>query len=857
MTDGSGEYSPPPAPGGARTTDELSARLRQLRSWSGLAYREIHRRVVRNRQQRGIPELPAYNTIYRCLSPGRSRLDVELVVDIARAVLGDEAQAAEWRQAHQVVAGVTGDAAVVQVADAIQPDTGGLVGRTDQLDAVLAAEAGDGACGPVLIDGMPGVGKTTLALHLAGHLIAQRTAEGDGEPVQLSVNLRGYDPDRPPVEPSAVLEQFLRLVGVPGSRIHSLDLAARSATFRELVADRQVVVLLDNAASDEQIRPLLVDAPGCLTLVTSRRRLSGPEDAVRLHLDVLKPDESVELLTRAVGVVADQEAATVSAIAELAGHLPLALSVLVGRIRASPGWTLADHLDRMSEHRNRLRLDDGVAVALALSYEALSPPGQELLRLLAQTPCEDLDLTAVAALIGTSRAEAALRLAELQQTNLVLEYVEGRFALHDLVRVLAGDRGRDQDPAAARLAALDRLLGHYRFTVDRAGRLYAPADPTRWVRVADPGSPPVELVNRDAACEWLETERSNLLVIAAHAANHDRLAAAANLAVMLHFYLVTSGYFDDAEALAKISIRGAADDAERGRAYNNLGGISWRLGRYADGRACYQRALELTRLSGNLTGQAGALSNVALGHFRLGDYAAAIDCNEQALALFDALGNRSGVSSALAGLGWAMLRLGRTDEALARFERELAELRQHGPDTFEEAYAMANLGAAYRARCEYAAARHWYLRSLALCRRLSFPSGEADAINGLGRLNLAAGRIDWALAWHREALALAERIGLRAFTIEVRNDYGIAFFAAGRLGEALAQHRAALLDAEALDERYELARACVGLAAIHATDATGELAVELRRRALAVFTTLGCPEAEVVRALLSTPATAG
>jgi tetratricopeptide (TPR) repeat protein len=812
MTDGSGERSQPPGPAGARTTDELSSRLRQLRSWSGLSYREIHRRVVRSRQQRGIPEIPVYNTIYRCLSPGRSRLDVELVVDIAMAVLGDELQAAQWRQVHQVVAGLAVDATVVQVADTIQPDAGGLVGRADQLDAVLAAVSRGGSRGPVLIDGMPGVGKTTLALHLAGQLIAQRTATPAGEPVQLSVNLRGYDPVRPPVEPGAVLEQFLRVVGASGSRIQSLDLAARSAMFRELVADRQVVVLLDNAASDEQISPLLVDAPGCLTLVTSRRRLSGPDDAVRLHLDVLKPAESSELLARAVGVVAAQEAATVSAIAELAGHLPLALSVVAGRIRASPGWTLADHLDRLTEHRNRLRLDDGVAVALALSYEALSPTGQELLRLLAHTPCEDLDLTAVAALIGTSRAEAALRLAELQQTNLVLEYVDGRFALHDLVRVLAGDRGRDQDPAAIRRAALDRLLGHYRFTVDRAVHLYAPTDPTRWVPVADPGSPPVDLVNRDAAHAWLETERSNLLAIAAHAAEEDRLPAASNLAVMLHFYLVTSGYCDDAETLAKISIRGAADESERGRAYNNLGGIYWRLGRYADGRTCYQRALELARLSGNQIGQAGALANVALSHFRLGEYAAAIDCNEQALALFDALGNRSGVGSALAGLGWSTLRLGRADEALARFEQELSELREHGTDTFEEAHAMANIGAAHLARGDHSAARHWYLRSLALCRRLSFTAGEADAINGLGRVNLASGRIDWALAWHQEALAVAERIGLRAFTIEVRNDYGHALFRAGRLAEALDQHRSAWADAEELQEAFELGRARAGAA---------------------------------------------
>ena len=836
----------PPSPAGAATVEELSARLRQLQVWSGAPYREIHRRVVRSRQARGIAESPALNTVYRCLLPGRRRLDAELVVDIARVLLEDDALAAEWRQAHQVVTRRAAEASVVAVADVVQDDAGVFTGRAGELAEGMAAFEAGTAKGLLLIEGMPGVGKTRLAVRLAHGLLGR----GHGADLQLSVNLRGYDPDRPPADPAAVLDGFLRRLGLPASRIHALDLAGRAAAFRELTAGRKMVVLLDNAADSDQVSPLLPDGPDCFTVVTSRRRLSGLAGGRRLRLDVFTPAESLDLLRRSIGAArVDNDPATAEQIAALAGHLPLALGVLAGRIASTPAWTLTDHLERLTEHRLRLRLDDGVMLALSSSYESLAVGNQMMLRLLALHPGRDCDVAAAAALAGVDQEEAFRQLSELAGANLLQERVAGRYELHDLIRVLASDRGRDQDPASVRGAAMDRLFGYYRTATASAVTAHAPHDTARWAEVCDPEIPDT-FSEQAVARSWLDSEGANLIATALFAADHGRPQFTTDLSLMLHYYFDTAGYFQEAETLHLAAVRCAVGDASRGRSYNSLGCIYWRLGRYADGRASYLQALELARAQGDRLGEGRGLTNVALGHFRLGEYADAIEYQRQALAIFEELDMPARVCITLAGLGWAELRLGRSKIALRHFRRSLEAARSLGGGTCEEAYALANVGAAAELSGAVVEARQHYELALELSSQLDFPVGQTDALNSLGRLHLADGRVDWALRFHRDALTLSEQIGNRPFTIEVRNDYGAALVAAGRLDDAFAQHQAALLDAEALDDRYELARACVGLAAIHATNAADDRADQLRRRALDIFITLGCPEARAVQALL-------
>ncbi|WP_460648931.1 tetratricopeptide repeat protein [Kribbella endophytica] len=827
----------PPEPNGVRTADELVLRLRALHSWAGISYHEIHRRVVASRRRRGVSELPAYNTVYRCLRPGRSRLDVELVVDVAAALLDDESLVAGWRQAHQVVAGRAADAGIVTVAGSIPADPEGFVGReTEVADALAALRAG---VGTVVIDGMAGVGKTQLARHLARRLLAA----GHGTEVQLAVDLRGFDPERTPADPGAVLEGFLRRLGVPGSQVLALDLAGRVRRFRQLVAERNVLVVLDNAASEDQLRPLL--APGCRTLVTSRYKLDAGPEAHVLAIGVFSRAESLELLRRTAGaaaIAADEPTAV--RIADLVGHLPLALAVVAGRINDLSAWSLTDHLERLLEHRDRLRLEDSVGPALALSYEALPPERRRLLRVLALHPGRDFDEYGAAAAVGLPPAEVRPELDQLVRASLVQTIGPGRYGLHDLVRVFAIDRSRDEDPGSVRRTALTRIVGFYAAGALLAGGIQAPHEAARWSfgRLTDAELPPMPA--RPEARSWLEAERANLVSVTRAAADAGMAEPVTAVSTSAHYYLDTSGYFAEAEVIHRLAVATAEDDRTRSLAHNKLGCVHWRLGRYAEGRECYQQALDLTRRIGNRTGTGLCLGNVALGHFRLGRYRDSIDCYREALELVDADEVLSaGASTHRGGLGWGLLRLGLADQAMTEFETGLTVARRLGENTCEEAYALLNLGCGHERLGELDQAWTYGESALALSRKVEFRSNEGDGLNLLGRIRLAQGDVDAAVRLHTEALDLVLEIGHRALAVEVRNDLGTALRLAGRLDEATAAHAQAMADAETMGDRYELARAWRGLGGVLEARGNAAAARDHQQRAVALFGDLGTPEA--------------
>ena len=255
-----GPAGEPPGPSDVRTPDELSERLRLLRAWAGNpSYGTIRRRIAQARAARGIPrsETPGRTTVYDCFQPSRRRLDADLVVDIVHVLGLNDVRVTQWRQACQVIAGRAAAASIVSAWANLPDDLPEFTGRREELDRVLGVIDTTAGAGTTVvisaIEGMPGVGKTTLAIH-AGHLLLRR---GRFSELQLSVDLRGYDPQRPPADPAAVLDVFLRRLGVPGEQIHNLDLAARAAKYRQLLAGKQALIMLDNAANEDQVRLLL------------------------------------------------------------------------------------------------------------------------------------------------------------------------------------------------------------------------------------------------------------------------------------------------------------------------------------------------------------------------------------------------------------------------------------------------------------------------------------------------------------------------------------------------------------------------------------------------------------------------
>ncbi|WP_327003630.1 NB-ARC domain-containing protein [Dactylosporangium sp. NBC_01737] len=426
-------FSAPPDPGRATTLDDLARCLRALKVWAGdVSYETIAARVNAAWTAAGRPpgELTRRTTVADCFRPGRRRLNPDLVAAVVAALHPDPGYGAQWQQALRVVGGETAAAAQVRVQDSLPQPLAEFTGRTAVLDRLRAAAA-DG--GTFVIAGMAGVGKTLLAVQ-AGHLLGADRAFDR----VLFVNLRGFHPDpgQPPADAAAVLDGFLRVLGVPGQHIPH-DLPARAAAFRERLTGLRSLVVLDNAAGAEQARPLVPGVDGCVTLVTSRRALHGLA-ATDVPVDVFSAEEAVAFLTAAApGVPAGRDPGATARVAARCGHLPLALGLAGGHIRAKPGWTMTDHADRLDERHRDRRLDSGVELALGLSYQDLPADRQRLLRLVALHPGQDFDTAAAAALSGDDAAfsgdGAAAALAG-DDGAAVLSGDDGGAAL-------AGDRG--------------------------------------------------------------------------------------------------------------------------------------------------------------------------------------------------------------------------------------------------------------------------------------------------------------------------------------------------------------------------------------------------------------------------------
>ncbi len=841
------QRSAAPSPHGVRTFDELVARLRLLRAWSGLGYHEVHRRIVALRQPRRVPERLVYNTVYRCFQPGRSRLDVELVVDIARVLLGDDNQAAQWRVAYQVIAGLATEAEIVTVSWALPDDLAEFTGRRAELDSALDVETGTPV---VAINGMAGVGKTQLAIH-AGRCLVRKGRFAD---LQVWVNLRGHDPDRPPADPSAVLGAFLRRLGVPGDQIYHLDLAGRTARYRELLDGRRALIVLDNAATEEQVRPLLPGGTTSLTLVTSRRALTGLRAARHLRLDVFTAREAMELLRRAAGAARiDADPDTAARIAHLVGHLPLALGLVAGRITHSPDWTLADHLSRLVERNGHRRLDDGVELALHTSYDALPTPVRRMFRLLALHPGGDLDAYAAAALTGSDLDDTRRRLDDLLAANLVQQKASGRYELHDIVRLYAAARAVDDEPDSARRDALTRLLDHYLHTAAAAAEALYPGGQRSRPAIPDPPSPVPPVAEEASALAWLDAERPNLLAAVEWAAAHGWPSHTHRMATVLGRHLDIGGRYGDALALHRHALeaaRLAGDRAAEATALGNLGIVSWRVSRNDDAVEFNLRAIELFREAGDRTGEALALCNLGLVHERAGRYEEASGHYRRALTVFREVGHRPGEGATLNNLAVTYTQLGLYEEAF-EFNLQALEIRRAQGDRAGEALALCNLGGVHTRLGRIAEATEHHRQALAISREIGFRNGEGYALTSIGAVHELAGRISDAVSHHEQALVIAAEIGDVDLEVEAHNNYGRTLLAGGRPADALRHHESALTVARDAGIRHEYARAHDGIA--HTLHATGALdrARHHWQAALTVYLDLHAPEAAEIRSRLA------
>jgi tetratricopeptide (TPR) repeat protein len=805
---------------------------------------------------------------------------------------------AEARRAHQAVlsgkaaprpsSGVGGTERVKVVPSQLPLDPAGFTGREEelaQLEKVLGASSARPTAVVVsAVSGTAGVGKTALAVHWA-HRARDRFPDG-----QLYVNLRGYDPDRPLTAPDALV-RFLTALGVSEQDIPP-EPDDRAARYRTEVADRRMLIVLDNAATVEQVRPLLPGTGSCAVLVTSRDSLAGlvaREGAQRLDLDLLPADAARTLLRRLIGPRAEAEPDAVDALAAQCARLPLALRVSAELAVTRPGTPLTDLVAELADQQRRLYLLDAegdpraaVVTVFSWSLRQLPPEAARTFRLLGLHPGPDLDAHAAAALTGNTVPDARRALEILARAHLVQRVDASpaptgtstpdarealdtptrthpiqradtaRYGMHDLLRAYAARLAVAQDPAEAREAALDRLFDHYLATAAAAMDRLHPAEAHRRPTAPATSTPVPDLSDADAARAWLDTERTCLTAMSAHTAAHGRPAHAIRLSLTLYRHLI-SGHHTDGLTIhghARDAARLLGDPASEALALLGIGTTHYQLARHEPARRQLQEALTLFRRAGDPTGEARALTNLGLVDERLGRFLSAVEYLEQALLLYRSVDDTSGESIALKNLAHVEGQLGRYDQAADHLQQSLTLLRRTG-NRYLEAHALMDLGTVETRLDRLDEAARHQEQALALIREVGDGYGEAGALHGLGIVHSRREQHTQAAECHRQALALYSRNGDRDGETRALNGLGEAARAAGRTADALTHHTDALTIAEDIGNPGQQARAHEGLAEVHHARDDTTRAVHHYERALALYTEHGMPEADTVRSRLA------
>jgi DNA-binding SARP family transcriptional activator len=694
-------------------------------------------------------------------------------------------------------------------------DVPGFTGRVHEIDRLdrLTGTPDPSSVMITVVSGTAGVGKTALATRWA-HRNRDRFPDG-----QLYVDLRGYDPEQP-VSPDAALARFLRSLGLPGEQMPA-DVEERSALYRSLLDRRRVLVLLDNAASADQVRPLLPGTAGCVVLVTSRDSLPGlivRHGARRLDLDVLRRDDAVALLRRLAGesVTGDPEAA--AELAEHCARLPLALRIAAELVHRRAPATLASVVGELADHRGRLGLlstgdpHSDIGVVFSWSYRDLPAGAARTFRLLGHHPGTEVDAFAVAALIGGTEARAREHLDLLTASHLVQRTAD-RYGMHDLLRAYAKDLAARSGEAGLPQPVLD----FYLHTAATAMDLLFPAERDRRPRVQATGGPVLPL-REDTALAWLDAERANLVATAVHAVAHGPADYAVRLARVLLRYLESGGHYPEAVALHEHALRAAErmpDPHAAAQLRINLGVLHVQQARYDEAGIELQRAVDLALEIGDTLVRMRALGN--LGHLYQwqGRYAEAARFLGEVVAVARHTGDRAGEARGLGNLGQVRLRQGRHPDAAHDLRASAAICHDIG-DAVGEAYALLYLG-----HVEFSSGRPTEAAALYERARLVFAgttelAGKAYALDGLGGVDVLLGEHRRAADRLDEALELFRRIGERAGEARVSNSLGAAAASTGRLADARAHHLSALRVAGEIGYRYEQSRAEEGLARLSA-----------------------------------------
>ncbi|MEU2131687.1 NB-ARC domain-containing protein [Streptomyces sp. NPDC018352] len=609
------------------------------------------------------------------------------------------------------------------------------------------------------INGMAGIGKTAFAVR-AAHLLGPRFPDG-----QLFLHLHGHTPGRLPVDASDALASLLITLGVPASAVPA-DIGTRAAMWRDRVGSKRILLVLDDAVSSSQVRPLLPGSVGSLVIITSRRRLTALEGVVPMSLETLSHAEATALFTRLAGRPGMNAADPhVAEVVRLCGCLPLAIRLVAGKLAHHPSWGVDDLIGDLTATQDRIVAmraeDDSVQSAFDLSYRDLSPEQQRVFRCLGLFPGTEVDAYAVAALAGVALPDAQDLLDALFQYHLIEEPARGRYRLHDLMRRRAASLA-SLDPAATIEAAVDRVLDYHLHTLLRAASFVGARIPT--AAAETPGIPPAAMPridNVEQALAWIGGRRADLHAVADFAAVRSRQVHTVRMAAALHPYLRSQGHWDEALALHRSALAAAisaGDLAGEAESLANLGAMQRLRGDCLGAVESHRRAREAHRQLGNALGEATAVHELGVVQRLLGDFAADHSAQQQARALYSAVGNRIGEANTLHELGTLHWLTGDLAASLAAQSEGLEIYRVLGNE-FGMSFAHNELAVVCRLLGDIPAAATHVAHALDLHHRLGNRTGEAYSGAELGLVEALMGRMDDALATVSAAVDLHRELG--------------------------------------------------------------------------------------------------
>lgn len=613
-----------------------------------------------------------------------------------------------------------------------------------------------------VIAGTAGIGKTSLAVTWA-HRVQDQFPDG-----QLYINLRGYDPS-PPLSTDRVLETFLRALGQAAERIPP-DTGAMAALYRSILAGRRILVVLDNAATPDQVRPLLPSDPGCAVLVTSRSRLSGlvaRDGAHRLSLDLLAPSEAIELLRDVVGSDRTEgQSHAISQIARQCSYLPLALRVAAERVAARPQWAWGDLVRQLTaEHRrlDTLAADDDEATAVrtvfSWSYNALGTGAARLFCLLGLHPGADISIDAAAALADSGPEETRQLLNTLVAVHLLTENDRDRFHFHDLLRSYAAEKAVISESRDQCVAAVQRLFEWYLHTTHAALFAFYPQHPVIPIAPRSLECNPLNFENREQARTWFAAEHVNLMAIVRHAPTVGQHIVGWQLPNALDCYLADGYHMKDRLTVHRLGLAAAEHLGDRmGQIWACLclGETYQETRRFNESIAYLNRALDISLEIGYEFGEGCALGDLASTYNALGRHQESAELSRQALQIYQALHHRRNEANSLVKLGNALRGMGQINESRPLLQRAFDIFGEIGASG-AQAWTCRSLARVDRDQGKHSEAVGHLQWAAAHYREAQGYHSYAETLKELGELLSDIDRLDEArVAWHQALAIMAE-----------------------------------------------------------------------------------------------------